>query len=297
MTMPRIPRQLNEPSAARKERQVVNRGQRGRKKMVRVGTALNPKPIVDPRTGVSFRTRAEMMSARRNRVSQILNNFAQLVADSTLGQNPWDQLPSESPIQYARFRHYLMQQKPEAIKGSAKRSVARAAQFAGVTERVLRSVSIKWHWTLRAECWDKEIDRQADEEFREAKRISVRRQARLGSRLQDLAMKGAENMIATGGADLDANSVAKLADVGVKIERLANGDSTANEARQTETRLVWDGPQPKWATHEVDVVAADQVERGPLVRKLEIQREKAPVTFERSTEAKEEEVPVEYVGD
>lgn len=231
-----------------------------RVRFLKVGTALRPKPIVDPRTGAEYVSKAAMRGAQRNAHIAMLADFGRLVEERTLGQDPWTQLPEESPIQYERFNHYCTSQ--QAVNGKmVKRSVALTARTFGVSDGVMRKVAEKWHWSLRAQCWDREVDRVMHEEFLERKRVSVRSQADLGRRLQAVAMKGADNILLTGGADLMPGDVARLADVGVKIERLANGDSTANEARKTETRLVWEGRQPKWADKATDVVEAIQIER------------------------------------
>jgi hypothetical protein len=264
MTIPRAPRQNNIPAPGVADRKVDRKSKRLVALRLNPGTALNPKPIVDPETGTAYPNRKLMVAARRNRHSQMLDQFARLVAENTLGQDAWEQLPGESPIQFARFRTYRDMQQ-----GNTKRSVAAVARSVGINrEKTLSVVATKWHWTLRAQCWDRHLDRLADEEFAEAKRVSARRQASLGRKLQGLAEKGADMHLSMGALDLSPADVARLADTGVKLERLAHGDATSHEKKETETRLVWEGPQPKWASHDEDVVSAHQIEGGPLTTKV-----------------------------
>lgn len=238
----------------------------------RIRASLSPKavlrrdPVTDPETGNVYRSKREMVGAQRQRHTQMLTDFAAMVRDQTLGQDPWERLPVESDLQYDRFRQYL-RQLPER-KGQSKRSTTRLAVLLGLAHSTTAALADRYSWKLRADCWDRAIEQQEADAFIEEKRIAVRRQARLGMRLQDLALIGAENMILTNGADLTPGDVGRLADVGVKIERLAHDKSTSNDARQTETRLVWDGPAPKWASHSEEVVVQDQVEDGPLRTKV-----------------------------
>lgn len=239
-------------------------------------SGLGPVSFVDPHSGHSYSTRYEMREAIRARKRSVIRDFVQLVADKTLGQLAWERLPGETTLQYERFRVYLFMDPKEVITTSdgrrvgqvGRRSTLRTSVKLGVHERTITQLATEMHWKLRADCWDAELERVADDEFRTQKRLAARSQARLGQKLQQVAAKGADNILATGGLDLSAGDVARLADVGVKLERLAMGDSTSNDTRDQTTTLVWAGPAPKWASKGEVVVEQEQVTAGPLGQKV-----------------------------
>lgn len=253
MAKPILPRQYNTPTENARLKTSNDNRRRILRIKLRPDTALGKPPIVDPETGQEYPLRRQMERVRRNRHAQMLVSFTRLVADRTLGQDPWEKLPMETPLQFSRFRAYCQL--------GPRRTLAQVARQHGVGEDGVRKMSAHLHWPLRAECWDREQDRLEDLAFKQEKLQATRRQARLGMKLQALATRGAENHLATGALDLSPADVARIADVGVKIERLAHDKSTSNEARQGEIRLVWDGPTPKWAGHDQEVVVAHQVER------------------------------------
>lgn len=256
----------------------------------RVGTVIRDGRALgvyrDPETGLEYATRRLLQMAIRRRNTTLLIEFERMVADRTLGQDPWERLPMESEVMFARFREYLTMVRdlnlgPRPANGAPMqtRSTARLAEKLGLQPRATSNHALRFHWALRAKCWDREMERQIDEEFREEKKNAARKQARLGSKLQEAALRGAENIIATGCVDMTPNDVARFADVGVKIERLAHDKSTSNEAQSTRTVFVYEGGRPKWADADSDVKAEHQVvdgdapagnqTPGTLVRQLE----------------------------
>lgn len=244
----------------------------------RHGTALARQtlPVVDPETGERYPTRKLMVAAQKMRHTRMLTDFAGMVADKTLGQEPWERLPFEDDVHYHRFRNYLTMQPQDGrynrTTGEAitegrldiggPRSYARLANLLSCPVARLKSQSQKYHWRLRAECYDREVHRQEDEAFIEQKRAAMHRQARLGAALQEGAFKGLAALVAAPG-ELSAGDVVRMADIGVKIERLAHDKSTSNTAEQKEVRFVWDGPKPKWVEHDEAVVEAHQIEVTP----------------------------------
>lgn len=231
------------------------------------GTALSRVVFTDIHTGNQYPTRALMMTAQRQRKAMIMNEFERLVAEGTLGQEPWEQLPGESPVYYSRFRTYLTMTPQDGQSGVVHiprnqrevRSFFRLANHLRVRRETISAVARRYHWLLRAQCWDREMVRQADEAWAEEKSTAARRQARLGARLQQAADRGL-NALLTGAIDMTPQDVARLADTGVKLERLAHDKSTSNDAQQKEVRFVFEGSKPKWADHSEEVVVAPQIE-------------------------------------
>lgn len=195
--------------------------------------------------GRPFPSKAAMQIHVREYRKSVCRDLQNLVSSGGLGQNAWDRLPGETPQQFARFKCYLT---------SANRSTHAVARILGLSGSAIRSVASKWHWIFRAECWDRWVDQREFEEYAKEKQLSARKQARLGRKLQEAALKGAGqllNRISSGDAEVSGNEIAKLADVGVKIERLANSDPTAIKEDRGIT-LVWEGPRPAWAPVESD---------------------------------------------
>lgn len=249
------------------------------KKGIRRTTVLGSLPIskrtgcVDPHTGIEYASIKLMRSDQRLRHTLMLKDFARLVAEGTLGQDAWERLPIEDEAQYSRFRAYLTMGPddglflPSGEKVGVRewriRSILRLANHLRCPFTTLKGMATRNHWTLRAEIWDREMARQADEAWAEEKRSAARRQARLGASLQTLAERGVERLLVqlrSGAVEVTPSDVAKLADTGVKIERLAHDKSTSNDSQSRETRFVFEGAKPKWLDHSEAVVVADQIE-------------------------------------
>lgn len=222
--------------------------------------------FIDPATGTEYPTRALMRTAIRKRHSLMLTDFERLVNEKCLGQDPWERLPQESELAYSRFREYLTMQ-PKAVilrqntrvAQSGSRSIRRLADKLALNPDNLAKHAARFHWKLRADCWDRELDRQEDEAFKEERRVAGRNQARLGQKLQRAADFGADILL-TGAVEMSASDVARLADVGVKVERLSMEKSTSNES--SITRFVYEGPKPKWAEADIEVVQIQQSSTG-----------------------------------
>lgn len=176
---------------------------------------------------------------------RVRTDFAALVREGGLGQQPWDRLPGESALQYSRFKVYL----GTMDKTSQRRSMERTAKMMGdVRYRNLLKVAADWHWQTRAALLDQYIEHQELQKFIEGKAKSARNQARLGQKLQALAMAGASAMLSDPDrvAEMTGHEISKLAREGVTIERLANSDPT-QISEDRSVRIVWEGPRPDWA--------------------------------------------------
>lgn len=163
--------------------------------------------------------------------------------------NPWDRLPGESALQYARFKAYL----GTMDNISHKRSVERTAAILGspLAPMRVKRASAEWHWLVRASLLDQHIEHEEIQEFIKKKAGSARAQAALGQKLQRLAMAGASSLLSNPDRvdEMTGHEISKLADVGVKIERLANSDPT-QISEDRSVRIVWEGPRPDWAPAE-----------------------------------------------
>lgn len=236
----------------------------GYAKTARLSRLGDRKVYVSPYTGAEFETRQMMKvhtDAYRNR---ILKDFETMVREQALGVEPWERLPTETPLQYRRFEVYLHMAK-RSVRGSAAIMQQREGQVTLLAQR--------WHWKFRADLWDRHINRIQLAEFEDQKRASAREQAKLGRKLQQAALSGATRLLADEERMdvMTPSSIAKLADVGTRIERLANSDPTTISEERGVTRIVWEGPAPSWAPQP------DETPHGPLASKV---RQPQPETIE-----------------
>jgi hypothetical protein len=200
---------------------------------------------VCPCHGYEFETRQILSVHRKSYHTSIAKDFDSLVRTGNLGQPAWERLPGETPLQYQRFKSYLASHHPK----TGTRSIDRVAATVNRSDRVIRTDALRWHWVLRADLWDRHTEQAELAQFEREKRASAQRQARLGQKLQEVARAGAISILGDEArvAELSGNEIAKLADVGTKIERLANSDPTAISDERGQVRLVWEGPRPSWA--------------------------------------------------
>lgn len=214
--------------------------------------------------GREFETKAIMRMHLHQYLRAIRVDFAELVRTGNLGQPAWERLPGETPLQYSRFRSYL-----NSKSDRMQRSLDRTARVQGVEYKAVSITSSRWHWVLRADLWDRHVEAAEFREFETQKRQSARRQARLGSKLQELAGAAASSLLADPDrvAEMSGNEIAKLADVGTKIERLANSDPTAISEDRGQVKLIWEGPRPTWAPAP-DVPEPPTIQGGPLTRQI-----------------------------
>lgn len=171
----------------------------------------------------------------KKRIARDLQN---MVREGSLGQNCWDRLPGETPQQHHRFLAYL-----------THRSVDRVAKICNVDVGLIKGVASRWQWRFRSIAYDDYLAKKDLAAYETEKKRSAVRQARLGQRLQNAALVGASQLISrveNGDVEISGNEVAKLADIGVKIERLANSDPTAIK-EDRGIHFVWEGPRPSWA--------------------------------------------------
>ena len=194
-----------------------------------------------PCHGAEFETRSILGIHVRQYRARLRRDFAGIVKDGNLGQPAWERLPGESALNYNRFSIYLKMTN-RTLRGAA-------AIMGGRDGRAVERLSSNWSWRIRAELWDAKVAADALVQFEKEKRGSAIKQARLGRRLQDVALAGATKLLQNEERldEMSGNEIAKLADVGSKIERLANSDPTSITDDRGQVRLVWEGPRPAWA--------------------------------------------------
>lgn len=145
---------------------------------------------------------------------------------------PWDRQNGESSLAYDAFCLYR--------DFGAERTFAAVEREVGCQVDVWK---VDWTWHVRALKYDDWMEEQQRKRMERQRLAMAERQAGIGRKMQEVALKSLES-----GAVLpeSVQDIARLVDVGVKVERLACGESTEN-VQEKQIQIVWSGSQPKWA--------------------------------------------------
>ena len=141
----------------------------------------------------------------------------------------WEQQPGESGTLFAHFVFYRDMRYPKVTRqvkdedgkikktttetvmdGTVpyeKRSLRKTAEALGMNKRTIANQSAKWDWVRRCEAYDAHVDRMN----REANEAAIR-------------------LLTMPDDEISAAELARIVDVGVKVERLSRGESTENQA-------------------------------------------------------------------
>ena len=130
----------------------------------------------------------------------------------------YDQQPGESNNNYELFNIYKNMGRSRTYG-----MVADICPYK--TPQNISKISIKNRWKKRVVDYDLEKDRQMQMKLDDEIMVSRLRQMNIGSDMQKLAQKGLK-VLESCVDELSPTDVSKLADIGVKIERLALGSST-----------------------------------------------------------------------
>lgn len=149
----------------------------------------------------------------------------------------WDRQPGETTLSYNYFTVYRDLGPVERTEPAVAKIIHRAVS-------VVKSHKQRNNWKARAIAYDTWFELQLREASEVARIEMAKRQAQIGMTMQERATEGLDALDLA--VEPDANAIARLATDGVKIERLARGESTENVASKGVT-LVWEGPRPPWA--------------------------------------------------
>lgn len=214
------------------------------------------RQFTDPATGETAYSASALKMAVARRHKLILDEFERLVREDGLGQDPWERLPMEGPVDYQRFLLYLklgpdhpaLGPNGEPRMSHAPRSIERVAFHVQIDRRDIQRLARKFHWELRGDCWQRKVDQESFVGMERDRRQSVARQQRLGARLQNLALRGADLLAADPDrlASMSPTEIVKLADTGVRVERASHTSPLDRSPSDNTVRIVWEGPAPDW---------------------------------------------------
>jgi hypothetical protein len=153
----------------------------------------------------------------------------------------WEQWPDENALQYSRFCYYrdmAYEQAPEKqdIEKSTvfcrkfkRRSLRRMAEEIGLGPEGVRNIattSTKFRWVERAEAYDADLEGRIRKANEKALIKMTEDHALLGAQM---IRKATARLLRIPEEEISAGDLVRLADIGVKIERLARGESTENQ--------------------------------------------------------------------
>lgn len=151
----------------------------------------------------------------------------------------WEQLPNESADQYTKFclyRDMAYDGKPMTDTGKGivygkkikKRSLQKLANELELkSKRPLEELSVKFDWGARCEAYDLDLERRIRRAHESAIIKMAEDHALLGAQM---VRKATSRLLKIPEEEISAADMIRLADVGVKIERLSRGESTENQS-------------------------------------------------------------------
>lgn len=142
----------------------------------------------------------------------------------------WERIPGESAKCYNHFCKY--RDMPPC------RSIRKLASTFKLSRQALEKLSVQFNWVCRVEAYDADLARQVREQ-NETEIINMRiKHAGIAVQMLEKATEFLNNI---SNDDISASDVARLVDIGVKIERLSRGESTENTRIDGETKITHTG--------------------------------------------------------
>jgi hypothetical protein len=176
------------------------------------------------------------------------------IQDSQAEEKPWDRLPGESAKAYRALTIYRDKQADRTFE-----FVARELRCSGTN---IRRWAKHWDWTGRVRAYDILVDRIEHDALSHDRRAMKKRMARQGIDMQAAAAEGLSELQRLikrkkRPLRLSAADIARLAEVGGKLERYARGEDDESYG-VFEIRVHVDDPPPDNA--EDLAVAKDAVD-------------------------------------
>src|ERR1035441_5554154 len=144
-------------------------------------------------------------------------------AMSEEAKQAWDRLTGESSKAYAPFCLYR-----DMNQGRSLRKLAGDAKTTSKL-RQLQHWSSRWKWVERCQKYDDYLEHQDRFQQEKERREMHKRHAKMGMLAQTFAVRKLEKMASRIEQDeerVSPGEVARILDIGVKVERLARGEST-----------------------------------------------------------------------
>ncbi len=135
----------------------------------------------------------------------------------------WERQDGESAQAFQAFAEYR-DMGPD-------RSMAKVGQKLGKSTQLMERWSSQWHWTVRADAWDDELDRRSCKELQKGIAEMRKNHVSIAKAMLVKALHALE-MIPTDKMTL--RDIATTVDVASKLERISRGEATERtEGKQT----------------------------------------------------------------
>lgn len=150
----------------------------------------------------------------------------------------WERLPNESPAQYEKFCAYRDMRylgangekpKPGDLRRpdmTIRRSIRGLADAMKMSRKALEPLSVRFSWVERAEAYDEYILQRIQEKH-EADILKMHEtHATIAAQM---LKKATARLLTLPETEISPSDIARLVDIGVKIERLSRGEATENQ--------------------------------------------------------------------
>lgn len=135
----------------------------------------------------------------------------------------WERQEGESAQAFQAFAEYRNM--------GAERSLAKVAQKLGKSKPLMERWSSRWHWGIRVDAWDDEMDKCSCRELK--KGITEMRKNHAGI-AKAMLVKALQALQRTPVDEMTPQDIAKMVDVAAKLERISRGEATERtEGKQT----------------------------------------------------------------
>lgn len=137
----------------------------------------------------------------------------------------WERLPTENTEQYGKFCAYrdMAYMDGRCVNKRSLRKLAKQLELQAA--RPLELLSVKFDWSNRCDAYDKYME-QKSRETQEAAIIKMREDHALLA--SQMIRKATKRLLTIPEEEITTADLVRLADVGVKIERLSRGETTEN---------------------------------------------------------------------
>lgn len=153
-------------------------------------------------------------------------------AEEYVPEHPWDRQPDENQQQYEKFCAYRDMKYEKAANGIPQvdifrsRSIRKLSADAKCNRTLIEKLSARFRWQARCDAYDLYITKLQRDENEKNIRDMQKRHAQIAS---EILKKAVRRILSLPDEEISAGDLVRMADVGVKIERLARGESTENQ--------------------------------------------------------------------
>ncbi len=151
----------------------------------------------------------------------------------------WERQENEPLKHYQRFCIYRDLPYGAQNQEPQKRSIRSVAKVLGLKAKTqLEALSVKWNWVERASAYDVYMTELRRFDNEQAIRKMHDTHAKLGVQMLTKATRG---LMTLPDNELSAQDIARLVDVGVKVERMSRGDTSESIAVSGKTTVEHSG--------------------------------------------------------